>query len=149
MRPVVVGVDGSESSSEALRFGIAEARRLGAHVRAVHVWHVPTASFLGGFAPTDAETERYREAAQGLLRQAVGSAGAGVDDVVVEQVLRESFLPADALVEESLEAALLVVGSRGLSGLRETLLGSVSHACCRHAACPVVVVRGPAGAAAA
>ncbi len=44
-------------------------------------------------------------------------------------------------VDEADGAELLVVGSRGLAGLREALLGSVSHFCCQHAPCPVVVVR--------
>ena len=63
-------------------------------------------------------------------------------DVTVEQVLRRCESPADALVAEADEtgAGLLVVGSRGLGGVRELLLGSVSHACCRHAHCPVLVV---------
>jgi nucleotide-binding universal stress UspA family protein len=143
MHGVVVGVDGSESAGEALRFAVAEARRRGTRVRAVHVWHVPVGSFLGGLAPTEAETSAYEEAARALLAHAVEPAARAAPDVLVEQRLRQSFTPAAALVEESRDADLLVVGSRGLTGLRETLLGSVSHACCQHAACPVVVVRGP------
>ena len=142
MHAVVVGVDGSEGATEALRFAVAEARRLGARVRAVHVWHVPVGSFLGGVAPTEAETAAHREAARALLARAVEPAARAAPDLVIEQTLRQSFTPASALVEESQDAELLVVGSRGLTGLRETLLGSVSHACCQHAACPVVVVRG-------
>jgi len=51
-------------------------------------------------------------------------------------------VPAQVLVEEATDAELLVVGSRGLGGLRELLLGSVSHQCVQHAPCPVVVTRG-------
>jgi nucleotide-binding universal stress UspA family protein len=52
--------------------------------------------------------------------------------------------PGTLLVEESRHAALLVVGSRGHSGVASVLLGSVSGHCVHHAACPVVVIRGEA-----
>ena len=51
-------------------------------------------------------------------------------------------LPARALVDAAKGADLLVVGPRGLGGLRELLLGSVSSACLHHACCPIAVVRG-------
>jgi nucleotide-binding universal stress UspA family protein len=48
-----------------------------------------------------------------------------------------------ALIEASTDADMLVVGSRGLSGLKELALGSVSKECAQHARCPVVIVRPP------
>lgn len=141
MGPVVVAVDGSESALEAIRFAVAEARRLGTGVRAVHVWHVPEGEFLAGFAPSADELRGHEQAARELLERAVERAAADEPGAPVEQVLRQSAAVGAALVEEAAGAELLVVGSRGLTGVREVLLGSVSHFCCQHAPCPVVVVR--------
>ena len=142
-RPVVVGVDGSRASHEALRLGVDEARARNTRVRAVHVWHVAEGEYLAGFPPTTESVEEAHERARRVLNESV--AGSSADPaVVVEPVLVESESAAASLIAESEHAALLVVGTRGLGGLKELLLGSVSHACCQHARCPVLVV--PAGA---
>jgi nucleotide-binding universal stress UspA family protein len=60
--------------------------------------------------------------------------------VEVRSTVLEDRHPADALVELSSEADLVVVGARGRGGFRGLLLGSVTHALVLHATCPVVVV---------
>lgn len=142
-RPVVVGVDGSSSSQAALGAAVAEARLRGTTVRAIHAWDVPSELFADGFAPTPDELKTRQEAAQKLLDEAV-SRFADDPDVQVEPVLVRAGSASRVLVAESSAAALLVVGARGLHGLRELVLGSVSHTCCRDAHCPVLVL--PAGA---
>lgn len=75
----------------------------------------------------DAEVERVR-AAGGSVTQAhlrIGKAATEIVDLA-----------------ENLGAGLIVVGSRGLSGIRRALIGSVSDSVIRHAHCPVLVVRG-------
>ena len=62
------------------------------------------------------------------------------DGVAIEQRVVEGTAGA-VLVDESHEADLLVVGSRGRGGFAQLLLGSVSQQCAHHAACPVVIVR--------
>lgn len=138
-QPIVVGIDGSSASQAALRLAVEEARAHRTSVRAVHVWHVPEEEYLAGFVPTAEETAALRARAEKLLDD---SLACGPTDplVDVQPVLLECPSAADALIGESRSAMLLVVGSRGLHGLRELVLGSVSHACCQHAACPVLVI---------
>lgn len=70
----------------------------------------------------------------------MASAGAEFPDVEVEMKLIRSH-PGHALVAQSSDAALVVVGSRGRGGFRGMLLGSVSQAALHHVGCPVAVVR--------
>lgn len=138
---VVVGVDGSEGSRRALRWAAGHARATGARLRAVRAW-----SYL------DQPAERFdpawgeEEARAGLEEELAGLAeelaGIEVEPVVVCD------LAARALLDAAKDAALLVVGSRGVGGFEGLLLGSVSSQVVDHAPCPVVVVPGeerPAG----
>jgi nucleotide-binding universal stress UspA family protein len=138
MSTIVVGVDGSAGSIEALRFAIDEARLLNTNVKAVAAWHVPPLAYGAGWSvPVDAESFRTSaEAALAKTLEEVGVADCGV------QVTQEVKLgqPAVVLCEEARGADLLVVGSRGLGGFRGLLLGSVSQQCAHHAPCPVVIV---------
>jgi nucleotide-binding universal stress UspA family protein len=83
---------------------------------------------------------------QSVLEQAVGVARGQEPAIVVEGVLREP-PAAEALIEASEGAEMLVVGSRGLSGLTMLALGSVSGECVHRARCPVVIVRPSVGEA--
>ena len=137
MSTIVVGVDGSPGSLDALRFAIEEARLSNATVKAVVAWHVPPAAYgVGWSVPIDDES--FRLAAQAKLAKAleeVGTADCGV--TVIPELVRGQ--PADVLCEAAESAALLVVGSRGFGGFRGLLLGSVSQQCAHHAPCPIVI----------
>jgi nucleotide-binding universal stress UspA family protein len=139
-QPVVVGIDGSPASRDALRLAIDEALARETHVRAVHVWHVPAEEYLAGFALTTEEVDNYRDRGRWLLDECVAEAAA-YSAAHVEPVLVEGHSPAAVLVEESEHASLLVVGSRETHRIRDLVLGSVSHACCQQARCPVLVAR--------
>lgn len=147
MGRIVVGVDGSEQSEAALRWAIDEARLRGAIVEAVHVYE--PASMVYGYAETpvppdviDQNAQSARQDAARLLDDVLGRVDAG--EVVIEPVDVDDVGPAQVLVRRSQDAELLVVGSRGRGGFQELLLGSVSHQCANHAACPVVILRQPA-----
>jgi nucleotide-binding universal stress UspA family protein len=86
------------------------------------------------------ELRDFRDAAEApldaTLREAIPDAG----DVKLERRVVEG-APAAVLVEDSRDADLLVVGSRGHGGFAQLLLGSVSQQCAHHAKCPVVIAR--------
>jgi nucleotide-binding universal stress UspA family protein len=135
---VVVGVDGSKGSIEALKFGIEEARIRATAVKAVNAWHIPPGVYSSGWAAAPVDLDEYRKHAEKNLKESIAEAGAEAG-VEVTAVLLEG-QPADVLCDQASEADLLVVGSRGLGGFRGLLLGSVSQQVVHHAPCPVVVV---------
>lgn len=146
---IVVGVDGSAASLEALRWAAEEARLRGARVVALHAWVFVPAAPIGdpGMIAIPAgdlvgQLEAETEAARTEVAVAVAQVFGPEPDVEVEQRLTESE-PGEALVAESESADLVVVGSHGRSGLRAAILGSVSRHVVEHARCPVVVVRVP------
>ena len=138
---IVVGVDGSDSSKEALRWALGEARLRGASLRVVFSWKIPL-YLIDGLAPVEATPDptALSKAAQQRLDSIVYEVTGGSTDVPVEQRVIEG-TAAETLVEESEGADLLVVGSRGHGGFAGLLLGSVSLQCATHASCPVVIIR--------
>ena len=146
---IVVGVDGSQASAAALHWAAEEARLRSARLVVVHAWSFVPAQPIGDpgmFAvPAGDITGQLgaeSEAARVVLAEAVADVLGDTPELEVEQKLVEGD-PGDALVGESSEAELVVVGSHGRSGLRAALLGSVSRHVASHAACPVVVVKSP------
>ncbi|TCO61972.1 universal stress protein [Actinocrispum wychmicini] len=138
---IVVGVDGSAVSIEALKWAIDEAARRGTRVDAVNAWHSdPTTT---GLARADIIQLRPRDEVladqQQLLSSSVEEAAGDDKRVEIRQVLLEG-QPGPALVRAAQDADLLVVGSHGASRLAEALLGSVSSYCVHRASCPVVVI---------
>jgi nucleotide-binding universal stress UspA family protein len=142
---IVVGVDGSDASRDALRWAAEEARLRSAPLVAVHAWSFVPAQPIGdpGMLAVPAgdlagQLGAENDAAQIGLDQAVEDAlGADSD---IERRLAEGDA-GEALVAASKDAQLVVVGSHGRSGFKAALLGSVSRHVVDHAACPVVVVK--------
>ncbi len=137
-RTIVVGVDGSIGAEAALRYAIDDARRRGASLRIAGAWSAPTTAYVPGVPLPAAFFDECERAARTSIERSLLTVGSPAD-VPIEIVVRQG-QPAAVLVAESRRADALVVGSRGLGGFRELLLGSVSHACVRHAHCPVIVV---------
>jgi nucleotide-binding universal stress UspA family protein len=138
MQRIVVGVDGSPPSVEALRWAVAEAAAHGAEVVAVAAWEfpfVPSGPGAGFYVGPTADD--LTEDAVHQLDEALGQLDTG--SVTVTR-LTEYGSPAHVLLEQSAGADLLVVGARGHGGFTGLLLGSVSQQCATHAVCPTVVV---------
>ena len=89
--------------------------------------------------------QAVRGQADQLLEHLLGEVRETVEGIDVHRTVVEDRNPAEALVELSHEADLLVVGARGRGGFSSLLLGSVSHAVVLHARCPVVVIPAAAG----
>lgn len=121
---IVVAVDGSEHAERALAWATSQASLEGRRLAVVTVGH---------------DTEDLRDRALARARDALGP------DTV--DGWAQAGDPRQVLIDISEHAHLLVLGSRGRGTLRSMFLGSVSAAVSRHAACPVVVCRPPAGTA--
>ena len=143
--PVVVGVDGSEGSVAALRWAARYGAATGTPVRAVLVWHYPTAAAVPpvGHVPEPVEKE-VEEGEMATLREAIAKAAPDTPGVHIDGVIRNGH-PAGELIEESGRAGLLVVGRRGHGGFLGMHIGSVSQHCVNAAQCPIVVVRSTGG----
>ena len=144
MQKIVVGIDGSEASKGALRWAVEDARGRGAEVVALHAYEVDVGSTDAvPTAPIDLPglVTELHEGAQRFVTEVVEEVVGNLTTVDVAPIAVEE-LPDKALIEASRDADLLVVGSHS-AGVGPLLLGSVSLACAQHAACPVVIFRGP------
>lgn len=142
MAGIVVGVDGSEHSLDALRWAAAEAKLRGATLRVVASFSTPLMST--GYEVAVPDSADLSAASTTMLNAAldsVRSSGAldGVD--VITEVLEGH--AGEQLIRLSENADLLVVGARGHGGFLGLLMGSVTTYVVNHALCPVVVVRTP------
>lgn len=140
-RGVVVGVDRSPQSHEALAAAVHEACWLGTTLRAVHAWHVPP-PFASDVTPDLQPDPKYRDSLESVLDDALAELNTPIPDrvTVVTELAREN--PALALVDRSLRAELLVVGCRGRGRVASYVLGSVSHDVLLNITSPVLVVPG-------
>ncbi len=138
---IVVGVDGSDSSQEALRWAVGQAKATGATVDACTAWEYPQFYGSMGWSFPDGTDVELASAARQVLDGAVARATRpGEHDAVHTSVAYGT--PAQVLLNAAKGARLLVVGNRGHGGFTGALLGSVSQHCVQHAPCPVVIVRG-------
>ena len=135
---IIVGVDGSEESKDALRWAARQAKATGAHLHVVLAWNIPS---MGYWAPIPQGFDLGKEAKTALQTTLDEVLGASPEASMTSEVLEGH--AALVLVDQSKDADLLVVGSRGHGEFTGMLIGSVSEYCVTHAGCPVVVVRKP------
>ena len=143
MPGIIVGIDGSVHSENALEWAIKEAAIRHAPLTVIIV-HPVIAGFSGravAYPTDDALVDKARETAREVVDKALAQLGGpGPETVTIQAV---SGFPAEVLITAGRDADMIVVGSRGSGGFSRLLLGSVSSQVTHHAQCPVVVI--PAG----
>jgi nucleotide-binding universal stress UspA family protein len=142
MDTTVVGVDDSLGARAALAWAAHHAAATGGRLRVVHAYELPVA-WIDVYAPELPEwRKRAQRGAETMTEQVVSDVlGPGEREGIEVEVVEAN--PVDVLHDESRDAAVVVVGSRGRGGFAGLLLGSVSQRVAQHAACPVVIVPSP------
>ncbi|NLV77787.1 MAG: universal stress protein [Rhodococcus sp.] len=137
--PVVVGVDGSPLSEDALAAAFEEASFRNVDLVAVHVWSDVRSGAVDR-SPLVFDPRAFEESEHALLAERLAGYRERYPDVAVD---RKVYIdgPRTHLLEWSEKAQLVVVGSRGRGGFTGLILGSTSQALLRAARCPVMVVR--------
>jgi len=135
---ILVPLDGSEHSIKALKMAIQIAQRFNGKITLIHVYSI------GGLAVSPTPV---REIIEAIRKVGAGILAEGEKRVKAERVQVETLLIEGHAVEQIVKACregkfdLVVMGARGLSKIKEMLLGSVSDGVTRHACCPVLVVK--------
>jgi nucleotide-binding universal stress UspA family protein len=143
MGVVVVGIDGSEGSVHALDYAIKEAAAHGHRLRLVSAWEIPPSVLTSGLASKEFYEEFEKQAAR-AAHEAAERVAKSEPSVKYEEAVVQG-QAAKALLANSEDADLLVVGRRGHGTFREMLLGSVGRQVTVHAKCPIVLVPPPVG----
>jgi nucleotide-binding universal stress UspA family protein len=143
MPGILVGVDGSDHSRQALTWAMREASQRHAPLTVLAVrqraarpatqifWNVPT------LEDDEHDPELARARVQAWVDKVASETGEPVPEITVEVVRGD---PAEELIKASQDADLLVLGSRGSGGFAKLVLGSVTSKVTHHAASPTVVI---------
>jgi len=137
---VVVGVDGSAESTQAVAFAAAEADRNGDELTVVYAVNVPDPVVDAGLTP-GALADLIVDEERIVLSETVAGLKEDYPDLTVHQRLVSDRGPVDALVNAAAGARLLVVGSRGRGAFKRLLLGSTAHGVLKHLPCPTIITR--------
>ena len=147
IKKILIPIDGSQSADHALDVGLDVAGKYSAEVMVITVFDSPRPSLLAkGMLYAPASTEKYLEELSNfndrILSEALKKAIKFKPKIRVSKKLVEG-RPADKIVEIAKKEAvdLIVIGSRGLGGMKEFFLGSVSDRVADEAPCPVLIVK--------
>jgi nucleotide-binding universal stress UspA family protein len=140
--PVVVGTDGSEEGTAAVRWAAVAAGRSKTFLHIIHAWTVATPVALGPMAvaaPSAVDANALNDAADAVVAKAREAASEAAPGVEITAASSEG-VAIEVLEEASKGAAMLVVGAHQRGDLSSLLAGSTSHGLVRGASCPVVCV---------
>jgi universal stress protein A len=141
-RRILVPLDFSPHSDAALALAIELAKESGAELHLVHAYELPAAVTMAyGVAIPQAVWDGVQEAAVTRLEEGRKRAAAAGLEASTHLATAPA---ADAIANaaETFRADLIVMGTRGLTGLKHVLLGSVAERTIRNAPCPVLTVKG-------
>ena len=145
MRAIVVGTDGSATASEAVSQAARLAQTAGARLHIVNAYRPASADAAPAFGmvamPFDTAqlNKELRAESETVLDRAVSQIETGVES----EIHARAGTAADVILDvaEELDADLIVVGNKGMTGTRRFLLGSVPNRVAHHASCNVLIVR--------
>lgn len=137
-KKIIVGVDGSEGSRQALNWAISEAKLRGCAIEVVHVWNfIPPMDPIGGFILIP--DKDLQQSAQLVVTNMLNSVSETASSIEISTHV-ERGSASQILMDRAKTAELLVVGRRGHGGFIGLLIGSTAAQVSHHAQCPVVIV---------
>jgi nucleotide-binding universal stress UspA family protein len=147
---VLLATDGSKEAELAARTAADLAQKTGSELHVVHVFSIAPVGSTVYLEATDlqgealevkAEERSSEQRAREMLEAEVGKVRSAGGTLVEAHLIEGRIAPEIVALAEEIGAGLIVMGSRGRSGIRRALMGSVSDAVVRHAHCSVLVVR--------
>ena len=141
---IVVAVDGSDASNEAVRWAANTAAKREIPLRLASSYTMPQFLYAEGMAPPKELYDELQGETLDKIEAARKIALEVAPDIKIGHTVAEGS-PIDMLLEMSNDVTMIVLGSRGLGGLSGMVMGSVSAAVVSHSTCPVVVVREDSG----
>ena len=140
---ILVPIDGSEHSTNALKRAVQIAKKFDGKITLLHAYSEHLVSLPKEYVRTETTSQMVevcRDVGSKILADA--QAKAQTADIQVETLLTAG-QPVETIVDASRNGGfdLIVIGARGLSPMKEILLGSVSHGVATHARCPILVVK--------
>jgi nucleotide-binding universal stress UspA family protein len=141
MPGIVVGVDDSAHAQKALDWAMREAGIRQVALTVMSVIPAMAGPWTGNPLSVPGAEKDIQHAEQ-AVEEAVAKSASGITGSQPPSISVKVFtgFPAEALVDASHDADLVVVGSRGAGGFATLLVGSVSNQVAHHAACPIVIV---------
>lgn len=147
IKNILVAIDGSKSAERALDFALDLATKYSAKIVLISVFAPLSVSMITlgiGLSPVNlaGHIDGLMDFRKKILSDALKKARNSNSELVVTKILAEG-RPSDKIVETAKEQQcdLIVIGSRGLGGIKEFFLGSVSDRVADHAQCPVLIIK--------
>jgi nucleotide-binding universal stress UspA family protein len=142
---ILVAFDGSKDSQNAIRLACLLALKFGSELTVVHVFSSPSIGYGATSGMPIPDYKMLEDAKKGAAKEVLskGMKLAVEEGVEARGELIEGPSVVEALVEfaASKKADLIVTGTRGMTGFKKLILGSVSSGLVNHAHCPVLIAR--------